>query len=64
MKRIMKKHGCGLPLPEKMVDAKRATTGLSIVARDLGFVKQFRLSDGRVVRENELDNKKIKKLVT
>ena len=30
-------------------------TELSIVAvKDLGFVKQFRLSDGRVVRENEL----------
>jgi len=34
---------------------KGQATGLSIVAvRDLGFVKQFRLSDGRVVRENEL----------
>ena len=34
---------------------KGQATGLSIVAvKDLGFVKQFKLSDGRIVRENEL----------
>ena len=37
------------------VPVSPTTTGLRIVRqRDLGFVKQFELSDGRVVRENQL----------